>query len=150
MDKAPLSFTDKKPSKTKKTPNPLKVVYISNPIRIRTTASHFKALVQELTGQDAAAVPDPAKSAAAHDMVIPAGVKVVTDDDPDHEYEDLEVPIMDPDAAADAPEKSDLCFQPYDDVFMPPLMDNFPEFLPANLLYEPPHADDVRIWNKWS
>lgn len=33
---------------------PLKVVYISNPMRIETSAAEFRALVQELTGRDAA------------------------------------------------------------------------------------------------
>lgn len=31
--------------------HPLKVVYISNPVRFKVTASEFRALVQELTGQ---------------------------------------------------------------------------------------------------
>ncbi|KAL7097736.1 hypothetical protein ACP275_10G162200 [Erythranthe tilingii] len=34
-------------------PQPLKVVYITNPIKVNATASEFRALVQELTGQDA-------------------------------------------------------------------------------------------------
>ncbi|CAO1946332.1 unnamed protein product [Urochloa humidicola] len=36
---------------------PIKVVYISNPMRVRTSAAGFRALVQELTGRDA----DPSK-----------------------------------------------------------------------------------------
>ncbi|KAL1312522.1 hypothetical protein HN51_039130 [Arachis hypogaea] len=31
----------------------IKVVYISNPMKVKTSASEFRALVQELTGQDA-------------------------------------------------------------------------------------------------
>lgn len=31
---------------------PLKVVYITNPIKFKTSASEFRSLVQELTGQD--------------------------------------------------------------------------------------------------
>lgn len=49
-------------SQTKK--QPLKVVYISNPMRVHTSASKFRALVQELTGRDAEFPdpdPDPAK-----------------------------------------------------------------------------------------
>ncbi|GAB4843944.1 hypothetical protein Ancab_013908 [Ancistrocladus abbreviatus] len=41
--------TKKAQSKNK----PLKVVYISNPVKFKTSASEFRALVQELTGQDA-------------------------------------------------------------------------------------------------
>ncbi|KAF8716786.1 hypothetical protein HU200_025878 [Digitaria exilis] len=36
---------------------PIKVVYISNPMRVETSAAGFRALVQELTGRDA----DPSK-----------------------------------------------------------------------------------------
>ncbi|KAH6819336.1 hypothetical protein C2S51_002939 [Perilla frutescens var. frutescens] len=32
---------------------PLRVVYITNPMKFKTSASEFRALVQELTGQDA-------------------------------------------------------------------------------------------------
>ncbi|KAK9081769.1 hypothetical protein Syun_031215 [Stephania yunnanensis] len=31
---------------------PVKVVYISNPMKVKTSVSEFRALVQELTGQD--------------------------------------------------------------------------------------------------
>ncbi|PKU76387.1 sigma factor binding protein 1, chloroplastic-like [Dendrobium catenatum] len=41
--------SDAKPSKKQK---PLKVVYISNPIRVTTSADGFRGVVQELTGRD--------------------------------------------------------------------------------------------------
>ncbi|KAG6421622.1 hypothetical protein SASPL_118179 [Salvia splendens] len=47
MEKIP-----KKAHKIKKK-QPLKVVYITNPIKFETSALEFRALVQELTGQDA-------------------------------------------------------------------------------------------------
>uniref|UniRef100_A0A1D1YV33 Protein MKS1 n=1 Tax=Anthurium amnicola TaxID=1678845 RepID=A0A1D1YV33_9ARAE len=51
MDKAsPDQLEGSKKHKTKK--KPIKVVYISNPMRVKTTAAEFKGLVQELTGQD--------------------------------------------------------------------------------------------------
>ncbi|CAL0332857.1 unnamed protein product [Lupinus luteus] len=40
---------------------PMKVVYISNPTKVKTSASEFMALVQELTGQDAEPSPDPSR-----------------------------------------------------------------------------------------
>uniref|UniRef100_A0A1J3FNX2 Sigma factor binding protein 2, chloroplastic n=1 Tax=Noccaea caerulescens TaxID=107243 RepID=A0A1J3FNX2_NOCCA len=55
--------------KRKKTTNsnkPIKVRYISNPMRVETCASKFRELVQELTGQDAADLPpEPTTFAAA-------------------------------------------------------------------------------------
>lgn len=41
---------NKQPKIKKK--QPLKVVYITNPIKFKTSASEFRSLVQELTGQD--------------------------------------------------------------------------------------------------
>ncbi|XP_050383331.1 sigma factor binding protein 2, chloroplastic-like [Argentina anserina] len=43
-------------SKSKK--KPIKVVYISNPMKVTTSASEFRALVQQLTGQDADDLPN--------------------------------------------------------------------------------------------
>nr|GLL24526.1 uncharacterized protein LOC109158988 [Ipomoea trifida] len=43
--------------KRKQQQQQLKVVYISNPVRVNTSAAKFRALVQELTGQDADDLP---------------------------------------------------------------------------------------------
>ncbi|XP_059288338.1 uncharacterized protein LOC132041649 [Lycium ferocissimum] len=42
---------NKQPKNTKK--KPVKVVYIANPMKVNTSAAEFRALVQQLTGQDA-------------------------------------------------------------------------------------------------
>lgn len=47
-----LGQVQQKKGKAKKV-KPIKVVYISNPMRVTTSPSQFRALVQELTGQDA-------------------------------------------------------------------------------------------------
>ncbi|EOA24870.1 hypothetical protein CARUB_v10018159mg [Capsella rubella] len=49
------------PKHKKKTNNnkPIKVRYISNPMRVETCASKFRELVQELTGQDAVDLDQP-------------------------------------------------------------------------------------------
>uniref|UniRef100_A0A0E0PM12 VQ domain-containing protein n=1 Tax=Oryza rufipogon TaxID=4529 RepID=A0A0E0PM12_ORYRU len=44
---------------------PIKVVYISNPMRVRTSAAGFRALVQELTGRNA----DPSNAAGFRALV---------------------------------------------------------------------------------
>ncbi|KAJ4892087.1 hypothetical protein Rs2_31835 [Raphanus sativus] len=46
---------------------PIKVRYISNPMRVETCPSKFRELVQELTGQDAADLPQEATTYAAAD-----------------------------------------------------------------------------------
>ncbi|KAG6411081.1 hypothetical protein SASPL_129155 [Salvia splendens] len=60
------------PKKTNKSPKikkrqPLKVVYITNPIKFEASALEFRSLVQELTGQDADV--EAVKAAAAEDNV---------------------------------------------------------------------------------
>ncbi|CAF2266088.1 unnamed protein product [Brassica napus] len=53
---SPKPISRKTPKQMKKTASrnkPIKVRYISNPKRVKTCASKFRELVQELTGQDA-------------------------------------------------------------------------------------------------
>ncbi|XP_058749159.1 uncharacterized protein LOC131622143 [Vicia villosa] len=57
QQKTPAKITKPK----KKNNKPIKVVYISNPMKVNTSASDFMALVQELTGQYAESPPDPSK-----------------------------------------------------------------------------------------
>lgn len=59
MNKQQLVGVDdasKKIHKTKKK-SQVKVVYISNPMKVNTSASEFRALVQQLTGRDADDMP---------------------------------------------------------------------------------------------
>ncbi|GLT88099.1 hypothetical protein SLE2022_061380 [Rubroshorea leprosula] len=78
----PLQRKPTKRSKQKK--KPVRVVYISNPMKIRTCASRFRSLVQELTGQDAE-LPNRTKFMDADDDVdsnqtTPDATKIVGDD----------------------------------------------------------------------
>jgi predicted alpha/beta hydrolase len=47
-----LNVNQKSPKQAKAKKKPLKVVYISNPVKLTATAAQFRAVVQELTGQD--------------------------------------------------------------------------------------------------
>lgn len=67
----------KKQSKNKKKQLPLKVVYITNPMKFTATASEFRALVQELTGQDAD-VSDISRFAAA-DSASPGAAEAASE-----------------------------------------------------------------------
>ncbi|OIW15476.1 hypothetical protein TanjilG_32880 [Lupinus angustifolius] len=62
---------------------PMKVVYISNPMKVKTSASKFRALVQELTGQDAESPPDPSRfQESGHDNdgdCNTSGYKMISD-----------------------------------------------------------------------
>lgn len=145
----------RQPTKKKKPPamkKPIKVVYISNPMKIQTSASEFMALVQELTGQDAD-FPDPSKfpavvggsdgSGALHKT--PADVGGVDDGDNNLPTLAVELPAEDVTAAAAvavaaaaAGECSDESFyDAFDDLFLPPVIGSFSGLLPtAAVLYE--------------
>lgn len=47
-----LNVNQKSPKLAKAKKKPLKVVYISNPVKLTATAAQFRAVVQELTGRD--------------------------------------------------------------------------------------------------
>ncbi|CAH8360410.1 unnamed protein product [Eruca vesicaria subsp. sativa] len=66
----------RKPSKQKKkmssTNKAIKVRYISNPMKVKTCASKFRELVQELTGQDAVEQPEPVFSSSSVSDLSPS------------------------------------------------------------------------------
>ncbi|KAI9161709.1 hypothetical protein LWI28_019982 [Acer negundo] len=116
-------------SKTKTKTKPIKVVYISNPMKVKTCASKFRALVQELTGRDAG-LPDPTNNylhtvdgaTTAANQTVQAGrrldaakTSVVVNDD--------QVPKVDPSPTSDHmmmihgqqhQPQSDFYFEPFD------------------------------------
>ncbi|KAA8517264.1 hypothetical protein F0562_017557 [Nyssa sinensis] len=141
MDKVLSVHQNKATKQTKTKKKPVKVVYISNPMKVKTSASEFRALVQELTGRDAD-MPDPTKYSEIdgvgecdHHQMIPDAMKVSDD-------HALEVSAVDP--SCELPKKSDLLFEPYDDVFTPQMLENFSGLLPSSFSYESAHVDVLR------
>ncbi|XP_052175844.1 sigma factor binding protein 1, chloroplastic-like [Diospyros lotus] len=136
MDKS-LSVHGKKAPKHPKTKKkPVKVVYISNPMMVKTTASEFRALVQELTGQEAGGTPDFCKY-----RQIGSGcggrrrLAMSTDKDA------VQVPTVELEPhAVEVPERSDLTVEDqHDDVFVPQMLEDFGGFFPSNM-FEFPHV----------
>ncbi|KAF8396259.1 hypothetical protein HHK36_017874 [Tetracentron sinense] len=100
-------------------------------MKVKTSASEFRAIVQELTGRDSG-LADAAKfkeiDAVDGPKILPDQVMKVTDDHV------LEVPRMDPNRFS--PGSSDSLFEPFDDVITPQMLENFAGFLRSNLVYE--------------
>ncbi|TXG70173.1 hypothetical protein EZV62_005108 [Acer yangbiense] len=136
--------------KSKTKTNPIKVVYISNPMKVKTCASKFRALVQKLTGRDAG-LPDPTNNfmqtvddaTTAANQTVQAGrqldaakTSVVVNDD--------QVPIVDPSPTSDhmmmihgqqhQPQSSDFYFEPFDHG-----LDSFSGILASTLFSESSH-----------
>ncbi|KAL0543878.1 hypothetical protein IC582_018983 [Cucumis melo] len=130
----------------KKLKKPIKVVYISNPMKVQTSASEFMALVQELTGQDAD-FPDPSKlppsavcdDAASTDQLY----NTVSGGGDDDGASNLIVNSNNPSLVDDVPAEDDILGSFYDDfddlIFPPPVMGNLSGLLPgpvAAVVYE--------------
>ncbi|OWM85476.1 uncharacterized protein LOC116202014 [Punica granatum] len=161
MDNLGCSVQQRKPTKFKAKPakrkpkpmnSPIKVVYISNPMRVKATASEFRALVQELTGQDSE-LPDPAKfspggandphRAVSVDDVAKdegtsglGGVSAAEDDDePVQEVPSVGLELSyGPLLSGDAPTPSEVFDEDPDGVFTPQMLDNLVGLCPSNFL----------------
>ncbi|KAF7819091.1 Sigma factor binding protein 2, chloroplastic [Senna tora] len=119
----------------KKKNKPIKVVYISNPLKVSTSASQFRALVQELTGQDAPEFPPRHPTEYSNNNII------LEDDD---KYSHIIVP-----EAEEVRPKEEIWeeqvgrsmewFEPLDEVdhvFTAQMMDSFSAILPPGAFYE--------------
>ena len=142
----------KKPNKTKKIANkPVKVVYISNPMKVKTSASEFRALVQELTGQDAE-FPDPTKFPAFEvdgSGTVDPTVKMGSGDDHDDDGVVVEQQQQQQvESSSTITTTNTTNNTPYeafdDDVFMPQMMDTLSGILPSTVWYESPQLDVIR------
>lgn len=104
---------------------PPKVVHISNPMKLETSASDFRSIVQELTGQHAVWPVDPSKFSAsrnqtptnnndedssAADLSDSTRNNTATDTGKDYVYGTADVPSSDGSAGS----SDDLCLQPLD------------------------------------
>ncbi|PON38837.1 VQ motif containing protein [Trema orientale] len=157
----------KKPNKTKKTSSnkPVRVVYISNPMKVKTSASKFRALVQELTGQDAE-FPDPTKFPATEDDGAVTGdptVKMGSSSSLDLDHDGVVVEIdMSSSSSLEQQHQvessstaniittttnnnNNTSLEAFDDdVFMPQMMDSLSGILPSSVWYESPQLDAIR------
>ncbi|XP_068660912.1 sigma factor binding protein 1, chloroplastic-like [Aristolochia californica] len=109
----------------------IKVVYISNPMKVKASASEFRALVQELTGQDS----DPAEMAKffqGDGLDEQLGPQNQPSDD---QYEpSMPVPFMQP--VSEPSRHVSNPFDSLDDVFTPQMVESFNGFFPSSILYE--------------
>lgn len=149
--------------KKKSNNNPIKVVYISNPMKVKTSASEFRALVQELTGQNAEPIPDPSRfqepepesddgsGRGGYKMNISENclMKINGRDDDENDHSLVVTPKVDPNnnycqgQSASGGSSMDS-FEPFDDVFTPQMIENISAMLPESVFYESPQVDHIR------
>ncbi|CAA3026027.1 Hypothetical predicted protein [Olea europaea subsp. europaea] len=147
MDKL-LTVNQKKASKQPKNKKkPVKVVYITNPIKFKTSASEFRSLVQELTGQDADMPEYSPRFVEDNDVgdrtEVADAVKVVEDHAPS-EVVPTVVGQLHPNYG-EISRRSDPGFGIFDDFLYPPqIVDNFQELVPSNQWHETTHFDGLK------
>ncbi|CAJ2671655.1 unnamed protein product [Trifolium pratense] len=134
-----LQQTPTKITKSKKKKNkPIKVVYISNPMKVTTSASEFRALVQELTGQYAESPPDPSRyqEFSGDDSSADGGCSENRIDCDKNDHTVVVVPpLVDPDDDKVKPSES---FEGFDEdvLLMPQMVENIWDLLPTSAFYE--------------
>ncbi|KAJ9184990.1 hypothetical protein P3X46_004672 [Hevea brasiliensis] len=140
------SLQERKATKKSKTNNkkPMKVVYISNPMKFKTPACNFRALVQELTGQYAE-LPDPSrfmdsdndvgggggdKDRGGNNHMVQHDASKIVDDHV------VEVPAVDLIGKQPKTPDASPLESSFDDIFMPQMFENLSGLMPSSLLYE--------------
>ncbi|XP_057718772.1 uncharacterized protein LOC130933236 [Arachis stenosperma] len=148
----------------------IKVVYISNPMKVKTSASEFRALVQELTGQDAEFPYDSSRFKGygsdddgdgdsnnnnTNNCTDKVGYDEVNDDTlvvvpPPPLPPSLllpENPNYEGKIVGEGGERggssSIESFEPFDEVFTPQMIESISSFIPSSVYYESPQLDQV-------
>lgn len=130
--------------------NLVKVVYISSPMKVKTCASNFRALVQELTGRDsdlsrftdlnaasydASQIMDfnaeSSESSGRNDRVVVSDL--VNDDEANVNFRPVRFDLLVVDPYRDSPTSSESLFEPFDDVLSSQMVEKLEEMFPSNL-----------------
>ncbi|XP_061366795.1 sigma factor binding protein 1, chloroplastic-like [Gastrolobium bilobum] len=139
-----------KPKNNKNKNKPIKVVYISNPMKVKTSASEFRALVQKLTGRDAESPPDPSRYGGGNGggdsgYMVDSDegcVKKTVHGENDHTL--VMPPQVEP-SNVQGQKRNGVStmenFEPFDDVFTAQMIENVSAFLPDSVFYECAQVD---------
>ncbi|KAL5059199.1 hypothetical protein RYX36_030803 [Vicia faba] len=143
------SLQQKTPTKItksiKKNNKPIRVVYISNPMKVKTSASEFMALVQKLTGQYAESPQDPSKyQEFVGDNTVPdsASENIRMGCDENAPPVVVVPPLVDSDDQVMKPGEG-CSYDGFDEdvLLTPQMMENIWDLLPTSAFYEPFQLD---------
>ncbi|CAL0332855.1 unnamed protein product [Lupinus luteus] len=155
----PTKRSNPKKKKNLNNNKPMKVVYISNPMKVKTSASEFMALVQELTGRDAEPLPDPSRFQKPEGVdggrSTGNGYKLISDDwfvkighDDENDQAQVAPSLVDPNnycqgqgQLASGSSTSVESFEPFHDVFTPQIIESISAMMPDNIFYQSPPLD---------
>uniref|UniRef100_A0A5B6YQP6 VQ domain-containing protein n=1 Tax=Davidia involucrata TaxID=16924 RepID=A0A5B6YQP6_DAVIN len=131
---------NKKNSTTRRKREKVKVVYISSPMKVKTSASKFRALVQELTGRhsDVSRFMELNGAFATDSQTNNLDHRGLIRSFDDHDHVSL-APVRDP--RRESPTSSDSFLEPLDDGFSSHMEHQFTGLFSSNLFYESPQVD---------
>ncbi|KAL2478159.1 sigma factor binding protein 1 [Forsythia ovata] len=142
----PRVMESKKKSKIKRSKNDsLKVVYISSPMKVKTSASRFRSLVQELTGRHSDVSRYMENNGATTDFheIVCDDDRVVNKSTVDDEHASLISSMDNYRESSPTTTSSDSFLEPIDSVFSSQMDEQFGGFFSSNLLYDSCQFDDV-------
>lgn len=134
-------------------------------MKVKTSASEFRALVQELTGQNAESPPDPSRfhdqepqsddggggrgSGGGYKMNISENCLMkINGHDDENDFSLVVPPKVDPNNYCQGQSASGgssmESFEPFDDVFTPEMIENISAMLPESVFYESLQVDHIR------
>ncbi|KAJ3669184.1 hypothetical protein LUZ60_011134 [Juncus effusus] len=126
MEIDPKNRNEDTKTNKKKKKKAVKVVYIANPLKVKASATEFRALVQELTGRDS----DPSKYIAVEDTKNQIAVEetenhTAIEDTENQAINEVQYPSSSVEGACKSEENS---FE---------MIDNYAVFSPPLMLYDP-------------
>ncbi|CAI9765036.1 unnamed protein product [Fraxinus pennsylvanica] len=131
----PKVIQGKKKTKRNNKSDSLKVVYISSPMKVKTSASRFRSLVQELTGRDSDVSRYMEANGADADFL-----EIVCDDDRALPKSNSSMHTC---RESPTTTSSDSFLDPIDNVFSSQMDEQFGGFSSSSLLFESYQFDDV-------
>lgn len=131
----PKVMDGNKKTKRNEKSDSLKVVYISTPMKVKTSASRFRSLVQELTGRHSDVSRYMEANGADADFH-----EIARDDDRGLTKSNSSMRTC---GESPTTTSSDSFLEPIDSVFSSQMDNQFGGFLPSSLLYDSRQFDDV-------
>lgn len=129
----------------KTTKKPIKVVYISNPVKFTTSASEFRALVQDLTGRDSDLPFDMDNYVFSPPDVLEPEAKAETSTAASlsPELNNIATPVISCSSAIDCPHRqhqqpssSSSSLELLQEGFSPLVLEDFNDFMSSSFLYD--------------
>ncbi|KAI3448775.1 hypothetical protein Pfo_005440 [Paulownia fortunei] len=130
-----LMKSQKKNYKVKQKNNDsLKVVYISSPMKVKTSASRFRSLVQQLTGKNS--------DISQYDNYVGRDFHEIDCDDESLAKETSDqYQVFSSVSQGDTPTSSDSLLEPMDNVFNSQMKEQFEGIFSSNLFFDPSQLD---------